>query len=310
MVDMNEEPKSTTRIRPSYARQGYAAWLDGYGIVGLLIIVLSEFMLIQNVTFIRVWFTPILWTGYILFADNLVFRLRGRSLMRSRPREFLMMLPLSVGFWLIFEVYNFRLQNWFYIGLPNSMFARDFGFFWSFATILPGIFETTELLEGLGVFRQRDSRPFRLSEQWQLLAVVVGLAFLVIPPLLPLPLAAYTFGFVWLGFILFLDPLNYRWGAESLLAQWERGNWQRTWTLLLAGLICGILWEFWNYWAIGKWIYAVPILAGIKLFEMPLVGFLGFPPFALECYIMYNTARRFLFGHLWARDEGSQAWPW
>jgi len=274
--------------------------LDGYGILGLIIIVAAEVLLILRVTVVRIWFTPIVWTGYILLADNLVYRLKGRSLIRNRRREFLMMLPLSVGFWLIFEVYNFRLQNWFYIGLPKTMWVRDIGFFWAFATILPGIFETTELLEARGVFQNIRWRPLRLSSRQHLALILTGLAFLVIPPLLPMPIAAYTFGFVWLGFILFLDPLNYRWGAESLLAQWERGRWQRALTLLLAGLICGLLWEFWNYWAVGKWVYAVPILSEIKLFEMPVVGFLGFPPFALECYIMYNTARRFLGGHLWA----------
>jgi len=284
--------------------------LDWYGIAGLLIVILAEVLLIRQVTLVGVWFTAIVWTGYILFVDNLVLRLKGRSLIHDRRREFLMMLPLSVGFWLIFEVYNFRLQNWFYIGLPDSIWLRDIGYFWAFATILPGIFETTELLEGLGVFRDLSLQPFLLAKRWHTLAMGIGLAFLVIPPLLPLPLAAYTFGFVWLGFILFLDPLNYRWGAESLLAQWERGYWQRTLTLLLGGFICGLFWEFWNYWAIGKWVYAVPILSDFKLFEMPIVGFLGFPPFALECYIMYNTARRFLFGHLWARDRHTLSWPW
>jgi hypothetical protein len=36
-----------------------------------------------------------------------------------------------------------------------------------------------------------------------------------------------------------------------------------------------------------------------KIFEMPLVGYLGFPPFALECFVMYEylgTLRRRLRG--------------
>lgn len=307
--DTREQTPVSAASRPALSWPT-ALRLDGYGLVGLFIIAGAELLLVTQVKTVRVWFTPIMWTGYILLVDNLVFRLRGRSLLRNRRREFLMMLPLSVGFWLIFEVYNFRLQNWFYIGLPNPIWLRDIGFFWSFATILPGIFETTELLAGLGFSRDWQTPPIRFSGQVHLLSVLTGLAFLIVPPLLPLPLAAYTFGFVWLGFILFLDPLNYRCGAESLLAQWEQGRWRCTLTVLLAGLICGLLWEFWNYWAIGKWIYAVPILSDIKLFEMPVAGFLGFPPFALECYVMYNTARHFLAGHLWAmeRDQRSCLW--
>ena len=37
----------------------------------------------------------------------------------------------------------------------------------------------------------------------------------------------------------------------------------------------------------AKWIYTVPGLSDWKLFEMPVLGFLGFPPFALECFTMY-----------------------
>jgi hypothetical protein len=47
--------------------------------------------------------------------------------------------------------------------------------------------------------------------------------------------------------------------------------------------VCGVLWETWNYWARVKWMYTVPGFESLKVFEMPLAGFLGFPPFALEC---------------------------
>jgi hypothetical protein len=59
-------------------------------------------------------------------------------------------------------------------------------------------------------------------------------------------------------------------------------------------LVCGVLWEFWNYWAIAKWTYTVPFFGNIKLFEMPVLGFLGFPPFAVECWAMYVFIRSFL----------------
>jgi hypothetical protein len=62
--------------------------------------------------------------------------------------------------------------------------------------------------------------------------------------------------------------------------------------MLLAGAFCGFLWELWNFRAGAKWIYTVPHLGFLKVFEMPLLGFLGFPPFALECYAM--TAGFFL----------------
>jgi len=65
-------------------------------------------------------------------------------------------------------------------------------------------------------------------------------------------------------------------------------------SLLAAGGLCGILWEFWNYQASARWIYVFPILQDMKVFEMPLPGFLGFPPFALETFAMYCFTVRFL----------------
>jgi len=39
----------------------------------------------------------------------------------------------------------------------------------------------------------------------------------------------------------------------------------------------------------------VPILPEVKVFEMPILGFAGFPPFAVECFVMYVFVRRRLW---------------
>ena len=57
--------------------------------------------------------------------------------------------------------------------------------------------------------------------------------------------------------------------------------------MLAAGWVCGIFWEFWNFWAEARWIYIFPIFQDWKLFAMPLPGFLGFPPFAVECFVLF-----------------------
>jgi hypothetical protein len=100
---------------------------------------------------------------------------------------------------------------------------------------------------------------------------------------------------VWLGFIFFLDPVNYWLGARSLFRDLQKGIYKTLWSLLLAGIICGWLWEFWNYWAGAKWHYQIPILGHIKIFEMPFLGYLGFPPFAVECFVLYNFSRHIFF---------------
>ena len=65
------------------------------------------------------------------------------------------------------------------------------------------------------------------------------------------------------------------------------GDCSRVAALVVAGISCGFLWEFWNYWAIAKWHYHIPIsFVGPRLFEMPLLGYLGFIPFAFECFAL------------------------
>ena len=263
--------------------------------------VAAEILMFLKVQPVSQWFTPIIWTGYIFFADALVLRLRGRSLLHDRFREFLMMAWLSVLLWLIFELYNLRLANWYYVNVPRNPWLRDLSYLWSFATIFPGLFETSEWTGALlKIDLEKRHIPPRRFGGWWTASVVVGLAFLAVPPLLPYKISRFLFGFVWLGVIFFLDPINHWLGAPSLIAEWREGRLGRTLALLAGGAVCGLLWEFWNNWAGAKWIYAVPILGDIKLFEMPVVGFLGFPPFCLECYILYQFARRVLWGRVWA----------
>ena len=118
--------------------------------------------------------------------------------------------------------------------------------------------------------------------------ILAGLALLVWPLLWP---SRYLAAPVWLGFILFLDPINAALGGESLIADAKNADYRRIVNLSLSGFLCGVLWEFWNYWAGAKWHYTVPIMENFKVFEMPLPGYFGFPAFAVECFTMYVFVR-------------------
>jgi hypothetical protein len=278
--------------------------LKWYGWLGLAWMAAAQILMFLEVEPVHQWFTPVIWTGYILFADALVLRLRGQSLIHDRPREFVMLAWLSVLFWLIFELYNLRLANWYYINVPRNPWLRNLAYLWSFATIFPGLFETSGWVGALlDIDLGRQHLRSRRFGMWWKVSAVVGLVFLAVPPLLPYTISRYLFGFVWLGVIFFLDPINHWLGAPSLIAEWEEGRLGRTLALLAGGAVCGLFWEFWNFWAGAKWIYAVPILEDIKIFEMPVLGFLGFPPFCLECFVLYQFARRVLGGHIWAPSD-------
>jgi hypothetical protein len=268
--------------------------LPYYGWFGLLTILVSQACMTARIEPFYHWHTPIAWTGYILLVDAIVWKRRGNSWLRNNRAELFFVVCVSVPLWVIFEIYNkYSIHNWYYLGLPRLLLLRYFGYVWSFATILPAIFETADLVSSL---RDRRAAPDRLDPQgprrlggFAWLAVAAGAAMVGVPIFVH---STYLAAPVFLGFIFLIDPLNARAGHESIMGDWYRGHTARVLNLLAAGLICGVLWEFWNYWVGAKWIYNVPILPDIKIFEMPVLGFLGFPPFAVECFVMYVAVRR------------------
>ena len=237
---------------------------------------------------IAVFFTPLVWSGYVLLVDGVIFKKTGNSCLGTRRKEFFAMLPVSVAFWLVFEGYNLFMKNWHYVGLPANMWVRGFGYTWSFATIWPAVLETQELLLTYSVFKQARIRPLNFSSHILNDFAIFGAIELVIPILFPSPWWGIL---VWTGFVFLLDPFNFRRRLPSLIGEFREGKLQLFLTLMLSGLICGLLWEFWNYWAAAKWIYSVPFLEHIKLFEMPVVGYFGFMAFGLEIFVMWQFVR-------------------
>jgi len=260
--------------------------LRAYGYFGLLVILAAEGLLFFRLEPIRSFFTPIVWSGYLLLIDSMIDRIQGRSLIRNRPGEFLLLLFFSLIFWLIFEFFNLFIRNWHYTGLPENQWIRGFGFIWSFTTVVPAVLLTARLVElcGLSHF---PVQKILLGRGAGAVLMVSGAVFLVVPPLMPAVIARYLIAPIWLGFVLLFEPINRQRGGWSLLGDWERGELGRLLSLCISGLVCGILWEFWNFWAGTRWTYDVPIPLGPKVFEMPVGGFLGFLPFALGCHVMF-----------------------
>jgi hypothetical protein len=263
------------------------------GWIGLALLALAEALMFRHVWPVDVYFTPIAWTSYLLIADAMVQARRGTSRMTNSLPGFLLCAALSIPLWTIFEAYNLRLANWTYVGVPVSWAGALLGYGWSFATITPGILETADLIEAFGWFRTM-CRPLQFSQRAERFMMFFGAACLLLPLILPQRIAAYLFALVWVGFIFLLEPLNRLMGLPSLLGDLRQGRRGRLYSLLLSGWVCGWLWEFWNNWAAAKWHYIFPIAQPWKIFEMPAPGFLGFLPFALECFVMYVAATALL----------------
>ncbi len=266
-----------------------------YGILSLFILLLSEILHLKQIEPFYSWFYCFAWWSYILLVDAMIYRLKGNSLLMNRRKEFFLLIPWSICIWLIFEASNLFLQNWYYINLPHSRLERWAGYAIAYGTVLPGLFETSEFLETIGLFKERSIGKWRISPLALHVLMVLGALFLIASIAIP----QYCFPLIWVGFTFLLEPLLYRSGGRSLLKDLEAGNPRQIYLLLTAGLICGFLWEFWNFWAHSKWVYTVPFFDEAKGFEMPFLGFLGFPPFAVQVYAMYNVISLFRFGRGW-----------
>jgi hypothetical protein len=266
-----------------------------YGVIGFAILILSEIFLFNKVDPFYSWFYCFAWWPYILTIDAIIYRLKGNSLIHSRTKEFFLMIPWSIVIWLIFEAANLSLKDWYYIDLPHSSVERWIGYAVAYGTVLPGLFETMELLETLGLFKKVKMKKTIVSGEGLFVLGLLGAIWLISALLIP----EYFFPFIWVGFIFLLEPFNYRFGRTSILKDLEKGNPRKIYLLLIAGLICGFLWEFWNFWSLSKWVYTVPFFEKEKGFEMPFLGFLGFPFFAVQAYVMYNTISLFRFGRGW-----------
>ncbi len=240
-------------------------------------------LLLLEVDPISTWFYVFAWYPTLILLDAIATRMDGRP--RIIPsRAFISLLVWSPVIWLVFEAANFRLENWYYVNLPRPVIERWSGILLSFATVVPAIVLAERMLDAIGLFRHIVGKPRAMENRRLTACVFIGAAMAI----LALGFPRVFFPLIWGAAVLVVDPFVYRREKRlSLLADIERGAWGRIGRLMVGGLGIGLVWETYNYWARGKWIYTVPWLDEVKLFEMPPFGFVGFPVFALGAWAMY-----------------------
>ncbi|GHO44635.1 hypothetical protein [Ktedonospora formicarum] len=228
-----------------------------------------------------------LWLGYILFMDALNRHLHGSSLLKRMRGRYLLLFLISSLFWWIFEGLNHFVQNWHYqLDQPYTPLGYFLLASLNFSTVLPAVMETTELLTSFKRLHPRllSNQPGpRLPLPTLVGAEVLGVLCL----LLPIIWSRYCFGLVWLCVILILDPINNWFGRKSTLAHLAVGDW-RFIALPLGTLLCGFFWEMWNFFALPRWYYTIPYVGFWKIFEMPSLGYIGYLPFGLELFALYQ----------------------
>jgi len=230
------------------------------------------------------WFFCFAWWSFILILDSLNFRRTRSSPLSESTSIFLFTAFISVFVWLLFELFNLRLKNWTYYGLPPCLGERWLGYFIAFASVIPAVKEIALFIRSF--FRGEEFSLFkmRVSPLFLKILFLSGL-FSVI---LPLAWPRIFFPLVWLCFILLLEPLNYRLKNRTFLKETEEGKWSLVLSWILAGLVAGIFWEFWNFWAGSHWKYSLAYLNFWRVFQMPVFGYTGFLPFALAIFSLYQ----------------------
>lgn len=237
-------------------------------------------------------FTP-LWICYIIALNALTYRRTNHCLLTHETTFFFWLFPLSAAFWWFFEYLNRFVQNWYYTtGMELSAFQYFLTATLPFATVLPAVMSTEEWLasnprNAAGLENGLPIR-FRHSRSIAFLTLTVsamGLLFISwIPDLL--------FPMLWIAPLLLLISFQCLQRRPSFFPEVRTGDWRRIYRLGLAALICGLLWELWNWHSLAKWIYTIPFVDRFHLFEMPVLGFAGYLPFGLECAVIADLIRK------------------
>jgi hypothetical protein len=229
------------------------------------------------------YFFP-LWLGYILTVDGLVLARTGTSPLTRSAWHYVVLFVISAPFWWSFEAINEALHNWNYLVPPTyGWFGRWVLGSLSFATVIPAVLTTAELVASFGRRHWRRALVIDPGRRGLIAIHLAGWAMLAAMLVWP----EYLFPLCWISVFLILDPLARFLGRTTVSSYAARGDWRPIFNLAAAGLVCGWFWEMWNIYSMPKWVYTVPHVDFLKVWEMPVLGYGGYVPFAFEILAYY-----------------------
>jgi len=269
-----------------------------WGYIGLLINLSSWILMWGKFNFIMPVYKFLfffLWLGYIIFINAITFKRNNYCLITNNPLLFILLFIFSAIFWWIFEYLNRFVQNWHYIGIESfSKTTYILTSSLSFSTVLPAVISTFKLLESFPIFNKLFTDVYSVNIKYRYTLSVILLIFSCIILFFLYPLSNYLFPFLWIIPITIVCSLQILFNERTIFYEIKFGNWYIIILLALGALICGFLWELWNYYSILKWEYTIPFLNKYKIFEMPLLGYLGYLPFGIECGIAWIFIEKLL----------------
>ncbi len=274
--------------------------------VGISLLIFFHILIFFSPQF-KLFFYPLAWWSFILTLEG-YNSLQGRAIfLQKKVSYFLYICAISAFLWFIFETFNLYLGNWYYVlafkPLSDNLPARWLGATFCFATVLPGLWEVQRTVYYFLPPSLDQFKKFKPSRKLLWALLIIGILGVFGPLLAP----TYMFPFVWLGLLLVVEFVEYRSGGPSFLGEFSAGKYRLLISWLLAGAVCGFLWEFWNHFARTGWIYTVPFMGEWRLFEMPVLGYFGFPPFALMVWRLFVFIDRNY--RSWNRKVRFSFWP-
>jgi hypothetical protein len=242
---------------------------------------------------------PLFW-GFALLLDGWVYvRTGGKSIISRSVQELIGIGVASVSGWLLFEFLNFFVDdNWLYPKgdlIPDNQFTI-YAVIGS-AGLMPLAFEWYSLLITFPSLKDRFSNGPKITIPKWIINIILVSSFVLLFLISFYPDTLFTLLWVVPLVILsaVLDKLRI-WSPFDLI---KKGNWSSVLIFALAYLIQGFLLEFWNYFSAthengqiftqtpAYWAYSLPFVNAYHVFEMPVVGFMGYLPFGTYCIIWW-----------------------
>ena len=244
-------------------------------------------------------FTPI-WLGFILVVNAHVHQRSNTAPIYKAPGKFALLFLLSALFWWGFEYLNRFTDNWIYTG-ATELSAAHYYIHGSvcFSTVLPAVYSVFRWLNGYNQLHRTLFLGPRIalirSRVFGSFVFLTGIMGMLGVGLIP----QYCYPFLWIGPLLIYGGLHSFFGNSSFASAWSRGDWRWVAFWAMAGLICGVFWELWNFYSLLRWEYQVSFFNGWRVFEMPILGYLGYLPFGvfcgLACQWIFNNQVRIEF---------------
>lgn len=297
--------KTKTKL-PSWFWYGLIVWVIS------LIIVWGRFPTLANEIKI---FDILLWWSFSVLIDGIVYaRSGGNSLIGKRPKELAGIATASVTGWMIFEYFNFFVNyNWYY---PNGHQLPSFEFMTysmiASTAVFPISFELYGLFNTFKKFNTKYSNGFKFTLPHWAGNALIGICLICM--LLMSYFPNDLFFIVWLAPLIILSILLGRFGIWTPFTSVKKGDWSPLLLIALSWVAAGFCVECWNYFSASHidgfhtantlyWAYSIPYVNVVHLFEMPLLGFLGYLPYGVYCGIWWITFAHVLDIPTWFTEK-------